>query len=346
MSEKPQRIVIDISWDALFKVVGLAVILWAVVFLREILLMILGIFIFVAAVNPTISKLQKYMSRTVAVTVFYIGIIFFAAFFLLILVPPLVTQVKILIRSFPTLLTNLQPYLGGLETNQHSGIIEQALNSLSNNLERLSNNLLQTIVTFFGGVATLFTALVVSFYLLLEEKNAQEFFHQVLPQHRFEAVYDTVSKISERMGSWVRGQLLLMAIIGLANLLAYLVLGVPVPLPLALWAGLCEAIPYIGPILGFLPAALLALATGDVLQALLVVIVSIGIIQQLEGHIVVPKVMSKAVGLSPVLVIFSLLVGAKLFGLMGAIIAVPAAAIISVIVGEWSNLSKIWEGDE
>jgi predicted PurR-regulated permease PerM len=95
--------------------------------------------------------------------------------------------------------------------------------------------------------------------------------------------------------------------------------------------------------LGLLPAVIVALTTGGPVQAILVLVLGYVVIQQLESHIVVPRVMSKAVGLSPVLVILALTVGVKLLGLTGAIIAVPIAAIISVVVGEWSELRKVWE---
>jgi predicted PurR-regulated permease PerM len=136
-----------------------------------------------------------------------------------------------------------------------------------------------------------------------------------------------------------------MLIIAVTNYLAYVIIGVPTPLPLALWAGLAEAIPYIGPWLGLLPAALILLINGNILGALLVLIVSL-VIQQLESNFIVPRVMGKAIGLSPVLVILAIIVGAKIFGLLGAIIALPAAAIISVIVQEWPNLRKIWQASK
>ena len=98
-----------------------------------------------------------------------------------------------------------------------------------------------------------------------------------------------------------------------------------------------------GPTLGMLPALIVALTTGNLLQAALVLIISMGVVQQFEAHIVVPKIMGRAVGLSPVLVILALLTGDKLFGLLGAVFAIPIAAIISVVVGEWPQLRKIWE---
>jgi len=112
-------------------------------------------------------------------------------------------------------------------------------------------------------------------------------------------------------------------------------------LTLAVWGGLIEVVPYVGPWLGLLPAAILAFSISP-LKALLVIIIYIGI-EQIESNIMVPKIMGKAVGLSPVIIILALLMGAKLAGLLGVFVAVPVAAALSVVVQEWSEIRKIWE---
>jgi predicted PurR-regulated permease PerM len=108
---------------------------------------------------------------------------------------------------------------------------------------------------------------------------------------------------------------------------------------LGLWGGLTEVIPILGPWLGLIPAALVALTVSP-LTAVLVIAAYI-LIQQAEAQFLVPKVMGKAVGLSPVIIIITLLIGAKLFGVVGAVVAVPVAAVISVIVQEWPEIQKL-----
>lgn len=345
MKQSQQRIILDISWEALLKVLAFVVGIWLVVLLREVLILLFAVFILVAAVNPTISRWQKHMSRFLAVLLFYAIFLGVVAVIVSVFVPSFIRQVNDLARALPEILDRLRPWLASFQTGS-SSIVDQTFAGFERSFQGISQGIVERTFVLFGGLATVFTGLVLGFYLLLEESNAREFFHQVLPHHRFEAVYNTVSKISDRMGSWVRGQVLLMLIIGASNLIVYLAVGLPSPLPLAIWAGLCEAIPYIGPLIGVLPAVIVAITTGSVLQAVLVVILGFFLIQQLEAHVVVPKVMSKAVGLSPVLVILALTVGVKLFGLIGAILAIPVAAIISVVVGEWSSLRKIWESAE
>jgi predicted PurR-regulated permease PerM len=341
--EPPKRLIIDISWEALLKVVALVVGILAVYVLHEILIMLLAVFIFVAAVNPTIVRWQKHMSRLLAVTILYVGMAILVGVVLVTVLPQLVRQLNDLVREIPTFVVKSRPLLDRLQSGSLASVFDQAAVTFSATLKGFSNSLIDNAVPFFGSLATVVSGIVLSFYLLLEEKNAKEFFHQLLPQHRFEAVYDTVSKISERMGSWVRGQLILMVVIGLSELVIYLLLGLPTPLPLGLWSGICEVIPYIGPALGILPALIVAFTTGGIIKGLLVFIFAGILVQQLEAHVVVPKIVGRAVGLSPVLVIIAVLVGGKLFGLIGAIVAIPTAATIAVVVGEWHNLRKIWE---
>jgi predicted PurR-regulated permease PerM len=340
---KQQKIDLDISWSALLKVVALGLGILAALALRDVLLMLFVVFIFVAAVNPTIATMQKSMSRTLAVILFFVLLL--AGFILLIyiFVPNLLHQINELRNNYPAIVEKVKPYLSGEQGQAYLDIFKKSLDNIGSTVQDLSGNAFQTFLTVFGGLATAVTGLILSFYILLEEKNAKDFFHQVLPHYRFKAVYTTLSKISEKMGSWVRGQILLMLLIGAANFIAFLAIGVPSPLPLAIWAGLCEALPYIGPFLGMVPAILICLVTGNILGAILVFGVSFILIQQVEGNIIVPRVMGKAIGLSPVLVILALVIGTKLFGLLGAIISIPTAAIVSVIVGEWPNLRAIWE---
>jgi predicted PurR-regulated permease PerM len=344
MEKPPQRMLLDVSWEALFKVIAVVAGIWALFLLREIFLMLFIVFIFVAAVSPTISAWQKHMSRTLAVVLLFTLFLLALVTFSYIFIPPLVHQVNELSKTLPDFISKMQGR--NLGDGNYGALINQASATLRSSIGNIGDNLLSTTVGFFGGVASLVTGLILSFYLLLEEKNAREFFHQILPHHRYRAVYVTVQKISERMGSWIRGQLLLMLVVGVLNFISYSIIGVPTPLPLAIWAGLTEAIPYVGPLLGVFAAGSVALASGSAIKAALVAAVSLLGIQQLEGTVLVPRIMGRAIGLSPVLVVLAIVVGVKLFGLLGAVIAIPSAAVISVVVGEWPSLRKIWQEEQ
>ena len=346
MSVNKLRVSIDITWSAIIKVLMVAFALWAATSLRDILFMLFIVFIFVAGVNPLIKQMQRYMSRTLAVVSFYIVLVLLVSLLFYVFVPLLVRQLNGLVDTLPGLINRLQTYLDGGNGQKYAQYLQEIQSSLVNGMKSLTGDVFQTSVTFFGGLATIVTGLILSFYILLEEKNAREFFYQVLPHNRFEAVYTTIHKISGKMGDWIRGQLLLMLIIGMCNFVVFLAIGIPSAFALGIWSGIAEVVPYVGPFLGVVPALFLALAGGNYLQAILVFILNFILIQQVEANIVVPKIMGRAVGLSPVLVILALAIGLKLFGLVGAIVSLPGAAILSVLFEEWPNLRPLWEKSE
>lgn len=344
MSKKdPQHVTFDISWHALLKLVIMAVAIWAAFTLREIIFMIFVVFIFVAAVNPTVKMLQKYMSRGIAVAFFYVLLLLVAVLLSYLFVPVFIRQVNQLSEIFPNFIASLRPLADSLEGEKYTNLIDSAIENFSGQVQNVGGNFFATIMGFFGGIATLITGFVLSFYLLLEEKNAREFFHQILPADRYQAVYSTLYKISVQLGAWVRGQLTIMLVVAVLNAITYAIIGIPSPLALGIWSGLAEAIPYIGPVLGVLPGIFLALSEESILKLVLVVVLNFFLIQQVQNFYITPKVMGKVVGLSPVLIILAIMVGISLFGVIGAVIALPVAAIISVVVSDWPNLRVLWQ---
>lgn len=341
-NEEPKRLLVDISWEALLKVVIMAAAIWAVWALRSIFLLLFVVFIFVAAVHPTITRLQRYMSRQLAVTFFFTVLILILTALSYLFIPRLIEQFTQLIRNFPIFLETLRPVLESLDPNKYSQVLDDAIKNLGSSASQVSGNVVNAVANFFGGLTTLIIGLVLSFYLLLEEKNAKEFLHQVMPTDRYQAAYITLRKISAQLGAWIRGQFAVMMVVGVLNVLAYFLLGLPSPLALGIWAGLAEAIPYIGPFLGVIPGLIVAIASGEVLKVVLVIAINYFLVQQLQNFYITPKIMGKVIGISPVLIILAITVAIALFGIVGAIIALPVAAMISVIVSEWPNLQRMW----
>jgi predicted PurR-regulated permease PerM len=151
-----------------------------------------------------------------------------------------------------------------------------------------------------------------------------------LPPERRGGTREAWNAVELRLGNWVRGQLTLMAALAVMTGIAYTVLGLPSALLLALIAGLAEAVPIVGPALGVGPAILVALAIRP--DVLLLVVIAYVVIQLLESNILVPIVMRNAIGVSPLLIILSLLVGTALGGLAGALVAVPTIAGLEAIL--------------
>ena len=180
---------------------------------------------------------------------------------------------------------------------------------------------------------TLATLLTIVFFWLVEHARWQRYVLAYVPAERRAGARDAWNEVESRLGLWVRGQLLLMGAMGLATGVAYTVLGLPVALLLALIAALAEAIPIVGPLLGAIPAVLVA-ATVSPELALIVAGVYV-VLQLIEGSVLVPIIMRNTVGISPLLVLVSLLVGGAVAGILGALLAVPIAASIEIILARF-----------
>ena len=183
----------------------------------------------------------------------------------------------------------------------------------------------------FGGLATVVTVIFLSFYMLVEGPKVKAGFLALFPRAQRDRVADVLEQIGAKFGGWIRGQLLLGVIIGAAAGIGMTAIAMPFALLLAIIAGITELIPMIGPLLGAIPAVFLALFQPA--WKLLFVIGWYAFIQQAEANFIVPRVMRASVGLSPLLTIIALVLGAKLLGAIGALLAVPVAAVLQVIVG-------------
>jgi predicted PurR-regulated permease PerM len=190
----------------------------------------------------------------------------------------------------------------------------------------------QYVLNLFSGLLDVLMILLLALYLTTDGPRIGRYLLAFLPPDRHEQAARVTDRIFIRLGGWVSGQLLLCVIIGFMSWIGLTIIGVPYVVVLALIAGVMEAVPNIGPIIAAVPAVLIA-ALYSPWQALLVVILYL-VIQQLENYVVVPRVMSRAVELHPLAVLLALLVGGELMGVLGAVLAVPVTAAVSVIVDE------------
>lgn len=172
--------------------------------------------------------------------------------------------------------------------------------------------------------------LVLVFYWTLDGPRIIQSFLLLVPQDQRESISELLSSMETKVGSYIAGQGLLCLIIGMLSLVAYLIVGLPNALVLALLAGVLEALPMIGPLLGAIPAALVALSIGP--DKLIWIIVTTIVIQQLENSLLVPRIMRKAVGVNPFVTLLAIFAFSSLFGIAGALMAIPMAAIIQLLL--------------
>lgn len=331
------RMKIDISTSAIIKIILAVFGIWFLFAIREIVVLFFIVLVIVAAFSPLVDKMEKYLPRFIVLIILSIILLGFLTGVGFLIIPPIVNQIGQIALNLPNILNHYAPVVQNIQTSVNQ--YQDNLLNFSSQLGGFTSGIYASTVNFIGGVVAFVTILVLSFYLLLEKDAIQKSFSQITPTEHQERIFALIGKITTKMGNWLRGQGVLMIFVGVLDGIILLILGVPYALTLAVWGGLVEVIPYIGPWLGLVPALIIAYTISP-LTALLVLIAYI-LIQQLEGNILIPKIMGKAVGLSPVIIILSLLIGAKLMGILGVLISVPFAAALSVIVQEWSEIKKL-----
>ncbi len=282
-----------------------------------------------AAVLPSVEFLQrKKFPKVFAVLIPYLAII--TAIFLLIipLVPFIAEQIQSLFTKFPQFIDSSAKTFGfQIDKSQ----LQQYVNS---EFSSLSSNAIDFTTKIFGGFFSIITIFVVSFYLLMYSDAFKKFMANLFHDGSRAYIEKTLDQVNEKLGAWLRGELLLMLAIGFASWVGLTILGLPFALPLALLAGLLEIVPTLGPILSAVPAVIIALTISPTMA--LTVVVLYMLIQALENQLLVPKIMEKAVGLNPVLVILSVMIGANLMGIAGALLSIPFVSFIIVIINSFN----------
>lgn len=192
-------------------------------------------------------------------------------------------------------------------------------------------NAFSAVANIFGGVLSFILIVVFSFYFTVIRNGIDDFLSVITPQRYQKYILDLGDRSRKKIGLWMQGQLLLAVIVGVLVFLGLTILGVKNALLLAVIAALFEIIPVFGPILAAVPAVALALLDGGLTLGLLVIALYV-IVQQFESHLIHPLVVTRVVGVPPLLVILSIIVGAQLAGFLGILLSVPIAATIQELV--------------
>jgi len=327
MNSSPQ--LINISTSTIFRIILILLGLLFLYLIRDILIMVFVAVIIAAAINGPVSWLQKNkVPRILGVIFVFLVIFLLLAVIISLVFPPLASQIKQLAIHFPGFLEKIglsvQEWWGRYRIE---GNLQTLLDRFSEKLTQATSSVLATIISIFGGLFSAVIVLVISFYLAVQEKGVKKFLVSLAPKEHQGYLSDLIERIQTKIGGWLRGQLLLMLIVGLLTYLGLSILGVKYALTLALVAGILEIVPYIGPILAAIPAVILVFFQSPLL-ALWVILLYIAI-QQLENYLIVPQVMKKTVGLNPIFIIIVMLIGAKLAGILGVILSVPVAAALA-----------------
>jgi predicted PurR-regulated permease PerM len=247
-------------------------------------------------------------------------------------IPPLVHQAQSLWVALPGMFERAQQFLISKGIIAEHLTFREAVAKTPGSGGDAAGAIAGAVINVVGGIFGVITILILTFYLLVESAGLRDTFLRLFPKGQRLRVHQAGHEVTLKVSAWLGGQLLLGTIIGASSAIGLWALGIPFFYVLALLSGIGELIPVIGPVLSAIPA--LAVASTVSLNKVLFVAIFFAVQQQLENHVLVPRIMSKQVGVSAVTVIASLLIGGSLLGIVGALLAVPTAAILQVVATE------------
>ncbi|MDD4996340.1 MAG: AI-2E family transporter [Patescibacteria group bacterium] len=338
MEEKNHHNVTTIKIDlwSIIKITLIIAAIWILYLLRDVILIVLIAGLLAAIINPIVNYLErKKIPRLMGAVFIYLGVLLILILIGLAIVPAVGEQTRLFIDQIPNFLKTI---FSKMEANIQLDSQSQFFEIIDKWLDKSSLSTLSVfsfLSTMAGQIISILMSFVLAFYLSVRKESVRSFIRSITPRKYQDFLDKFIESTQKEIGAWARGLLLLCLFVGTLAYLGLLILGVKFPLTLAVIAGLTEVIPYLGPWLGAIPAVLIALTQSPTL-ALFVLIFYIAI-QQIENALISPYVMHRAVGLDPLAIILALLIGGKLAGPIGMILAVPAATMISILIKRYSK---------
>jgi len=301
--------------------------------LFDIILVLLTAIILAAAIDPVTKLLTEYkFPRILAVLTIYlvsVGVIFG---FLYVFIPPVISDISELSANLPAKIDTgkiLGPTLtpifsiGGI---QNDIIFNDLFSNAEQSLGKFTGGIFSTASSIFGGVFSFILILVLSFYFSVQEKGIENFLRIAVPYNYEDYAINLWNRSQYKIGQWMKGQFILALIVGVLVFLGLTIFQIKYAFILSVIAAMFELMPVFGPILAAIPAIIIAFS--DSFTAGLMIVGFYVIIQQFENHLIYPLVVKKIVGISPIVVILALIVGAKIAGFLGILLAIPLATVL------------------
>lgn len=316
---------IEISHRTIIFTVVFLLSLWFLYFIKDIIFALFVSILLMSIFNPLVTRLTKWkVPRFVAVLITYILVLGLFGFSIAWIVPSLVEQTTNFVNDIPYFLNNL-----GWTNFINSNI----LSSFMSQIGALPSQAVKFGVSLFSNIVSILSVLVLSFYFLLYRSKLNDQLAFIFGEDRKAQVGKVIDEVEMNLGSWARGEIILMFFVGLFTYIGLLILGIPFALPLAIIAGVLEIIPVLGPNIAAIPAIVIGLTISP-LMALAVAALCF-LIQQLENYLLVPKIMEKSVGVNPIVTLISLTIGYRMMGIVGIILSIPLFLTIKILLKEY-----------
>ena len=339
MSEEPKQYIVKIENQTIVNVILFVILLVGLYYLRDLVLVLLTSVVLASFNESVVRKLAKYhIPRTLSVVIVYVVsfVCVFALFY--VFVPILLSEVSSLVASLgnyipqnsvlqvfqPPVLTGTQNVVSTVSGSTSS--IGDVIRSIQELVSGASGGFIQSITILFGGLLNVILIAVITFYLSIQDHGIEYFLRVISPIKQEEYIVGLWKRTERKIGLWMQGQMLLGVIVGVIIYLGLTLLSVKYALVISLFTAMLELIPF-GIILAGLVAFVFAYSDGGIGLTVKVFFLYT-IVQQFENYLIAPLIVNKVIGISPLVVILSLLVGAQLAGLWGILLGIPVAVCL------------------
>lgn len=330
----------DISTSSIIRVVVVLLVIGFIFSIWQILASIFLAVVIASGVEPAVSRLTKikFPRLLAALVVYTVGLLVLTSVFYAVL-PTLIGETRQLSTELPEgysqFLQSIERFFGKIPVNgsQAQGQIGAFFSNIQQTISGAAPNIFTFTFNLFGGLLSSVLLLIISFYLVIQRDGLEEFLKSVIPGNHQEYAVNLLKRVQKRLGRWFQGQLLLGIIAGAIMFLVLWLMGAKYALTLGFAVGVLEIIPVIGPMIaGVLMFALVSFQSPALALAAVIIYF---VMEQVQQHLLVPQLMSKTMGLNPIVIIIVLLVAAKLIGFWGIILAIPLAVMISEFVNDF-----------
>lgn len=338
MSENIKNMHISISTNTLIKILLLGGLVFALIKLYNVVLVILVAIVIASFVESAVKKLKPYIkNRSIVVFLIYTITIAIIVGLSSVFMPVFIEEMSILVSSLSQYIPN-SSILNSFQPDTISGA-KDVVSSISSNsslsdvvkstqalISSLSGGFMDIFGGAFGGAVNFVLITIISFYLAITEKGIENFLRIITPKNSEEYVIDLWQRTEHKIGLWFQGQMLLGFIIGVLAYLGLTILGVKYSLVLAIITAFCELVPF-GIFLAVVPVVLFSFLDGGVTMALFSFILYF-VLHQFENYLIYPLIIKKVIGVSPLVVVLSIIIGLELAGFFGVILAIPTAVLL------------------
>jgi len=322
---------LDISWASLWRIAVAFIIAVAVYYVSDIFAVLFLAIVISSALDAPLNYLEtKRIPRLLGIIFIFVALLSVLTLLLYTILPIVVLEFKELFNHFDKIQSSLYKMLG---ISKFASAIKINIDTLSSAVFSGSFSFVDIFPKVFNNVLLSVALAVISFYLTLYRNGIEGFLRAVLPLKQEDHAIDIFYRSRQKIGKWMEGQILLSLIIATVTFIGLLILGVDYSLVLGVLAGIFEIIPFVGPVIAGALAFFIGFSQSTSLG--IYVIIFFVIVQQIEAHFLVPVIMRKTTGIHPVIVVISILIGAKIYGMVGVILAVPVVVTLQELVEDY-----------